>query len=130
FLAVASIATACPLNAAYKEAEFRFYLEDTGARFLLAPPGDGADARRALPMGATAIEAEIDDAGKLRLEITGPHPTLPRERGREVENLPARGRETRAGRETDDGERIALVLNTGGRTSGPKRCPFRLRTPK
>ncbi|TMD67375.1 MAG: AMP-dependent synthetase, partial [Chloroflexi bacterium] len=72
FLAAASVATACPMNSAYKEAEFRFFLEDTGARFLLAPAGDGAGARRALPEGSTVIEADIDDAGELRLEIGGP----------------------------------------------------------
>jgi acyl-CoA synthetase (AMP-forming)/AMP-acid ligase II len=49
FLASSMIAVACPLNAAYKEDEFRFYLEDTGARFLLVPPEQGAGARRALP---------------------------------------------------------------------------------
>ncbi|MGH7764112.1 MAG: AMP-binding protein, partial [Candidatus Dormibacteraceae bacterium] len=32
FLAAATAGTAAPLNSAYKEEEFRFYLEDTGAR--------------------------------------------------------------------------------------------------
>src|SRR6266446_160956 len=41
FLAASMVGTACPLNAAYKEDEFRFYLADVGARFLLVPPGDG-----------------------------------------------------------------------------------------
>jgi acyl-CoA synthetase (AMP-forming)/AMP-acid ligase II len=118
FLAIANIATACPLNSAYKEAEFRFYLEDTGARFLLAPPGDGADARRALPKGAIVIEAEISDAGRLTVETSeGPHPTLPRQRGRETERA----------RETQDGDAIALVLHTSGTTSRPKRVPLRHR---
>jgi acyl-CoA synthetase (AMP-forming)/AMP-acid ligase II len=121
FLAVASVATACPLNAAYKEAEFRFYLEDTGARFLLAPGGEGAEARRAMPQGSTVIEADIDDAGTLRLEIGGPHPALPRERGREIDSLPTRGREI------VDGEAVALVLHTSGTTSRPKRVPLRHR---
>src|SRR5207302_11202111 len=114
FLAAASVATACPMNSAYKEAEFRFYLEDTGARFLLAPAGDGADARRALPEGSTVIEADIDDSGRLRLESKGPHPALPRERGMEIE-----------GCETKDSEEIALVLQTSGRTSRPTRLPLR-----
>ncbi len=42
FVAASMVATACPLNAAYKEDEFRFYLEDVGARFLLVPPGEAA----------------------------------------------------------------------------------------
>src|SRR5438105_3101104 len=103
FLAAASVATACPMNSVYKEAEFRFFLEDTGARFLLAPAGDGADARRALPEGSTVIEADIDDAGELRLAIGDPHPTLPRTRGSEIEGG---GKE---GREPKDAEAIALV---------------------
>jgi acyl-coenzyme A synthetase/AMP-(fatty) acid ligase len=49
FLAAASVGTAAPLNAAYKEDEFRFYLEDTEARALIVPPGEGEAARRALP---------------------------------------------------------------------------------
>src|SRR5262245_63989861 len=31
---------AAPLNPAYKAEEFRFYLEDAGARAVVAPPGD------------------------------------------------------------------------------------------
>ena len=47
FLAASVAGTAAPLNPAYKEDEFRFYLEDTNAKVLLLPP-DGADeARRA-----------------------------------------------------------------------------------
>jgi len=150
YLATASVATACPLNAAYKEAEFRFYLEDTGARFLLAPAGGGADARRALPNGATVIEADIDDAGRFSLESRGPvngAPTpspnasnvriagsarlawaggsaLPT-RGREKDiTIPARGRETNR---TPDPDTVALVLHTSGTTSRPKRVPLRHR---
>ena len=35
FLAVSSVATAAPLNPAYKADEFRFYMEDTNARALM-----------------------------------------------------------------------------------------------
>src|ERR1700674_4225960 len=45
FLAVAQVATACPMNPAYKEREFRFYFDDTGATFLVVPRGDAAGAR-------------------------------------------------------------------------------------
>ena len=50
FLAAATTGTAAPLNAAYKEEEFRFYLEDTGARALVVPPG-GRRADRVLDRG-------------------------------------------------------------------------------
>src|SRR5260370_41843492 len=48
FLAASSAATAAPLNPAYKEDEFRFYLEDTAARVLILPPykTGAADAAR------------------------------------------------------------------------------------
>src|SRR5205823_11806988 len=70
FLAASSIAVACPLNPAYKEDEFRFFLEDTGARFLVVPPGQAPEARAALPAGAGVIEAKIDGA-RLRVSHSG-----------------------------------------------------------
>src|SRR4029077_18939108 len=69
FLAASMVATACPLNAAYKEEEFRFYLADVGARFLLVPPGEAEAARNAMPAGSKVIEAGLDGDG--RLHFTG-----------------------------------------------------------
>ena len=54
FLAAAAVGTAAPLNAAYKEDEFRFYLQDTGARILIVPPGQGEAARRAMTRNRAA----------------------------------------------------------------------------
>lgn len=105
FLGVAEVATCCPLNPAYKEDEFRFYLEDTKARFLLVAPGQGEAARRALPAGATVLEAEIDADGRLRSSAGAPA-----------------GSADGAG--PDD---VALVLHTSGTTSRPKRVPIRHR---
>ena len=39
FLAVSSVATAAPLNAAYKPDEFKFYLDDTNACALIHGAG-------------------------------------------------------------------------------------------
>src|SRR4051794_36659611 len=39
FLGATLVATAAPLNPAYTEEEFRFYLEDTDARTLIVPRG-------------------------------------------------------------------------------------------
>ena len=47
FFAAAMAGTAAPLNPGYKEDEFRFFLEDTGARVLILPPDGLDDARRA-----------------------------------------------------------------------------------
>jgi acyl-CoA synthetase (AMP-forming)/AMP-acid ligase II len=106
FLAAATIATACPLNPAYKEEEFRFYLEDVGARFLVVPPGEGEAARRAVPAGATVIEASLDGDGRLHMNRGG--------HGRVVDSI----------EDASDGE-VGLVLHTSGTTSRPKRVPLR-----
>jgi acyl-CoA synthetase (AMP-forming)/AMP-acid ligase II len=108
FLAASTVGTAAPLNAAYKEEEFRFYLEDTGARALVVPPGEAEMARRALPDGVTLIEAHVDGRGVLRLESTTP-----------------RSSARSAGAPGDDD--VALVLHTSGTTSRPKLVPLRQR---
>ncbi|MGH7762690.1 MAG: acyl--CoA ligase [Candidatus Dormibacteraceae bacterium] len=107
FLATSMIGVSCPLNPGYKVDEFRFYLEDTGARFLLVPPGEAAAAREALPAGGRLIEVELDVAG--RLEIS-PH-----------------GNVTNGSFDLSDAEATALVLHTSGTTSRPKRVPLRHR---
>src|SRR2546423_10082987 len=68
FVAAATVGTAAPLNSAYKEDEFRFYLEDVDARALIVPPGEAEAARQALPEGTVLIEAHLDHHGQLVLE--------------------------------------------------------------
>ena len=106
FLAASMVATACPLNPAYKEEEFRFYLQDVGARFLLVPPGEGEAARRAVPDGGKVIEARLDAGGRLHMNGAV--------RGRPVDSL-----------DLSAAGDIALVLHTSGTTSRPKRVPLR-----
>ena len=108
FLAAATAGVAAPLNPAYKESEFRFYLEDTGARALVVPPRGGDAARRALVPDAITIEAQTDGAGKVDLQTSAPL---------------ARAA-TAAGPAGDD---VALVLHTSGTTSRPKQVPLRQR---
>ncbi len=108
FLAAATAGTAAPLNSAYKEDEFRFYLEDIAARALVVPPGEGDAARRALPAGASLIEAHLDEGGALHLETA-----TAAERSRPA---PSPGDED-----------VALVLHTSGTTSRPKLVPLRHR---
>ncbi len=108
FLATSVIGVCCPLNPGYKEDEFRFYLEDTGARFLLVPPGEAGAARQALPAGGKVIEAELDAAGRLQLSNHG----TPKQ-AHSIDGA--------------DPEATALVLHTSGTTSRPKRVPLRHR---
>src|SRR5258708_40095976 len=66
FLATSMIGVSCPLNPGYKEDEFRFYLEDTGARFLLVPPDEASAARQALPAGGQPSEGQPGATGRPR----------------------------------------------------------------
>jgi acyl-CoA synthetase (AMP-forming)/AMP-acid ligase II len=102
FLAASVAGTAAPLNPAYKEDEFRFYLEDTNARVLLLPPEGAEDARRAAGDRVPILTVELDTAGTVSLSgVTDRRPV----------EAPA----------VDD---VALVLHTSGSTGRPKRVPL------
>jgi acyl-CoA synthetase (AMP-forming)/AMP-acid ligase II len=108
FLAAAATGTAAPLNPAYKEEEFRFYLEDTQARALVVPPGQADVARNALPEKTLLIEAGLEDGAGLAIRAV-------------------KGRAQPRSLETPDDEDVALVLHTSGTTSRPKLVPLRQR---
>jgi acyl-CoA synthetase (AMP-forming)/AMP-acid ligase II len=67
FLAASMAGTAAPLNPAYKEEEFRFYIEDTNARVLLLPPEGNDEARRAAGDRVPTLTVEMDASGKVSL---------------------------------------------------------------
>lgn len=102
FLAASMAGTAAPLNPAYKEEEFRFYLEDTAARLLLLPPTGAEEARRAAGDRVPVVSVDMDAAGTVRLSGA------------------AKGRSF-APPAVDD---TALVLHTSGSTGRPKRVPL------
>jgi acyl-CoA synthetase (AMP-forming)/AMP-acid ligase II len=106
FLAAGVAGTAAPLNPAYKEDEFRFFLEDTAAKVLILPP-DGADeARRAaIERGVPILTIDMDAAGTVSLSAERP-----------LERAPV------TPPTTDD---VALVLHTSGSTGRPKRVPLK-----
>jgi acyl-CoA synthetase (AMP-forming)/AMP-acid ligase II len=102
FLAASVAGTAAPLNPAYKEDEFRFYLEDTAARVLILPPGGSEDARRATGDRVPILTVDTDASGSVRLAgVTGRRPVQP-----------------------PTMNDVALVLHTSGSTGKPKRVPL------
>lgn len=106
FLAGAIAGTAAPLNPAYRYDEFCFYLEDTSAKVLLAPPEGAEDARRAAQaLNVPVYAVDMDEKGRVSI-VNAP-------RGIPVQ-MPA-------------GDDVALVLHTSGSTGRPKRVPLKHR---
>ena len=108
-LAITSLgAAAAPLNPAYGESEFSFYLEDLRPRALLLPRGELPAARRAAQTDVTLIDVS---------SVPGGRPVLS-----------AQGR-TAAGaaRRPPEPDHVALLLHTSGTTSRPKQVPLRQR---
>jgi acyl-CoA synthetase (AMP-forming)/AMP-acid ligase II len=102
FLAASMAGTAAPLNPAYKEDEFRFYLEDTSAKVLILPPEGIDDARRAAGDSVPILTIEMDAAGTVSLKGVA-------------------GRKSFVPPSVDS---VALVLHTSGSTGRPKRVPL------
>ena len=111
FIAVASGATACPLNPAYRADEFEFYLNDLEARALIVAAGsDSAAVAVAERLGVAVIELSADAAaGRFTLAP----------RGATSSGAGGAGHAGHAG--ADD---IALILHTSGTTSRPKIVPL------
>jgi len=107
FYAIASSAIAAPLNPAYRDSEFEFYLSDLAADALVVQAGDDTPARAvAARLGVRVIELGEDvaaPAGTFTLDLDIP-PTI--------------------ASDTATAHDCALVLHTSGTTSRPKIVPL------
>jgi oxalate---CoA ligase len=103
-------AAAAPLNPAYTEAEFGFFLGDIAPRLLLIPAS-----------GSTAASAAAQSAGTTLVGVQpggdGPPQLL-------CDSLPGG---TLRSFEQGGAEDVAFVLHTSGTTSRPKQVPLRQR---
>jgi acyl-CoA synthetase (AMP-forming)/AMP-acid ligase II/thioesterase domain-containing protein/acyl carrier protein len=108
FLAVASAATCAPLNPAYRENEFDFYLSDLNARAVIVQEG--------MDTPAAAV------AHRRGIPILMLSPALSAEAG--IFTLSGRGDVLRSDNGPPAPGDIALVLHTSGTTSRPKIVPL------
>ena len=107
FVTIAQVATTCPLNPAYKEDEFSFYLEDLKAKaIVLMEDEEGPALAAAQSRGLTVIRL---------MPANGPAGafTLMPER--------SAGEADTAAPAPED---VALILHTSGTTSRPKIVPL------
>ncbi len=110
-LAVTALgAAAAPLNPAYTETEFGFFLTDISPRLMLVPATGIAAARAAAALTATTLIAVADSAD-------GPPDLL------------ADGQAGLAELSFEEAgpDDVAMVLHTSGTTSRPKQVPLRQR---
>ncbi len=109
FVAIAAGATTAPLNPAYRQPEFEFYLQDLGARALVLAEGDASPARAAAAaLGVPAMDIRAEPGSPAgSFSFVG-----------EPEAEPA----VHGGMAGPDD--VALVLHTSGTTSRPKIVPL------
>ncbi|HEV3122150.1 MAG TPA: AMP-binding protein, partial [Isosphaeraceae bacterium] len=99
-------AIAAPLNPAYKVEEFRFYMEDAGAKVVVVPPGNHPAREAAAQLNLPVWEARLDSKG---------HAVLERPQGAPADTQAA---------DPPRGDDVALFLHTSGTTSRPKGVPL------
>ena len=109
FLSIAAAASCAPLNPAYREAEFRFYLSDLAPKAIVVEQGASTPA---------VAVAESLGIAILRLRPCPEGPAGAFDFGHELHASVA------ARAAAPGPEDIALVLHTSGTTSRPKQVPL------
>ncbi|TDZ71557.1 putative peroxisomal-coenzyme A synthetase [Colletotrichum trifolii] len=105
---------AAPLNPAYKQDEFEFYIDDVKSAIVLVPKGAyaaGAPAVKAAQKFNAAVAETYWDAAKKEVALDV----------KELGQLKGKGPEQVLKADADD---VALVLHTSGTTSRPKVVPL------
>jgi len=108
FYTVAQVATTAPLNPAYKEDEYAFYLEDLNAKALIVAAGDDGPAIAAAKTCGIAVL-------RLSFDASGPAGVFSLSGDTEL------GAADTLEPTKDD---VALILHTSGTTSRPKIVPL------
>lgn len=108
FISIAQVATTAPLNPAYTQEEYSFYLKDLKAKALIVnQQEDGPAVRAATELGISIVRIGHDNS-----DPAGQFSILPCD--------PIGSADTSAPEEGD----VALILHTSGTTSRPKIVPL------
>ena len=106
FAVTRSGAIAAPLNSAYTNEEFKFYMEDTESQLVIIAPGADVAKQAANELNIPVAEVNLDNQGQLSISKSGSLLTA---------------RSSASAPSEDD---IALFLHTSGTTSRPKGVPL------